>query len=192
MRVSGFLLLSHSGYSEGLTRCLSKYMEMSESWSSLESSLDRVEECWTTELYPSNKRKLLAPSYFLKIAQTVYFSHFPSHLEFWRLAIEWNDRDCFSIEKTTNSFLWMMWCSEERGSRIIVLSWSLIPSQQDNNNNTMTSLDKQRHSVLYSFWDWTLLITHFSRRLVTFIIYYCPNVGEAECNLGHRAPEQLG
>lgn len=69
-----------------------------------------------------------------------------------------------------------MWCSEERGSRIIVLSWSLIPSQQDNNNNTMTSLDKQRHSVLYSFWDWTWLITHFSRRLVTIIINYCPNL----------------
>ena len=57
----------------------------------------------------------------------------------------WNDRDSFSIEETINSFLWLMWCSEERGSRITVLSWSLIPSQQDNNNNTMTSLDKQRH-----------------------------------------------
>ena len=113
------------------------------------------------ELYPSNKRKLFAPSHSHKIAQTVHFSHFLKVFLSCEDCEDWNDHHyCFSIWGAINSFLWKMWGIEQGGSRIIVLSWSLIPSQQDNNNNTMTSLDKQRHSIqghlitLHSFLCW--------------------------------------
>ena len=99
------------------------------------------------ELYPSNKRKLFAPSHSHKIAQTVHFSHFlkvflsceDSRLKWSPLLFLYlRGNKLFSLEDVR------YWARE---SRIIVLSWSLIPSQQDNNNNTMTSLDKQRHSI---------------------------------------------
>ena len=141
--MSGFLLLSHPGSSEAWPGVYPNIWR----WVSLGARSRALLIEWKS-VGPLNyiqviKENCSHPLISLKSSDSQFLS-FPQPS--WVLSTQhWNDRDSFSIEETINSFLWLMWCSEERGSRITVLSWSLIPSQQDNNNNTMISLDKQRH-----------------------------------------------
>ena len=54
----------------------------------------------------------------------------------------------------------------------------------------MTSLDKQRGPISRRAIHSCVMITHFSRGWSS--LFYFANVGAAEGNLGHPAPEQLG